>query len=181
MSTFRIILILLIFGPALLFPQQGSESSNTHHCEALDQKGWTVPGLAGAKIQARGPSKYLDGVFLSVLEPGDPEAWLIGPECPAATDKAPEFRARPIRVMKLWGFDAGGAPFAYRIEYADEALHRDGTRGELGSMSVVYFFDTSGSGRFTLVRASTMIGKNYFFPDIVPEWAKRPAAPKPAQ
>lgn len=191
MGIRKLISIILICGPGLLFPQQEGSSSDDRHCGEFLKEGWVVPGLVGSKIQARGPlmssesmkstlPKNFDGVFLSVLKPGETESWLIVPVCSAAPDKAPEFRTVPIEILKLWSFDAGGAPFAYRVEYGDERIHQDGTRGHLASASVVFFFDTDGTGRFTLTRPSTMSGSNYFFPDFVPDWAKRVVA-VPAQ
>ena len=178
MLSLKLIALGVIFAPALL-TQQGDENSGKQRCEEFNQKGWTVPGLLGATKQARGPIKDMDGIFLSVLNPGEAETSLATPICPAVEGKSPEYHQVPIKVLKLWSFDAGGAVFAYRVEYADEVIHQDGTRGELASYSVVFFYDTDGLGRFTLMRPSSMIGRNYFDPALVPKWAKEAAAPQP--
>ena len=181
MSILRVVIVLfLFFESSFLLSQRKVDSLTDHRCEAFRADGWAVPGLLGAKKQARGPIKDWDGVFLSVLDPGVKETWLVIPRCRAVADDASEVDPVPIKVLKLWSFDSGGVPFAYRVEFADEVIHPDGTRVELASSSVVFFFDTDGSGRFTLVRTSSMIGRNLFYPDFVPEWTKvaSPAQPQ---
>jgi len=176
--------ILIVLGAGSAFSQEPSNGDSKVNCsfsEAFRKDGWTVPGVRGAKVvRQRSALTNMPGVFMAMLEPAEAETNLTDIHCLGGQSGRLEIGDIPIKILKLWSFDYGGAIFAYRLEYADEAI-QDGERGELGSESVVMFYDIDGSGRFTLMAHPKIKGTSWFMPTFIPDWAKNSAARPPAK
>jgi hypothetical protein len=175
--------MLIVLGAGAALSQRSDNIEATDKCKFLEvfrKDGWTVPGVLGAKSNQRASVTNLPGVFLSQLEPVESETSLTEMLCKSnQTGRIEVNDHQPIKILQLWSFDFGGAPFAYRLEYEYEVIH-DGKRSEIMSASVVWFYDLDGSGRFTSMRRAEIQGPSWLMPDFVPDWAKRPAEKDPA-
>jgi hypothetical protein len=171
--------LLIVLGVGKACCQQSVQSSASETCsfaEIYRQDGWAVPGLVGAKAKSqRAKLSKLPGVFVTMLQPAEPETFFQHVWCPQDHPGRIEIENAPIKVLDLWSFDFGGRVFAYRVSYAREAM-KDGVRSELAAASIVFFYDADGSGRFTVVRGGTM-GVGSFAPAYIPEWAKSSTDP----
>jgi hypothetical protein len=143
--------------------------------EAVDESGWTVPGLDGAKLKGRGPFTNLPGVFVSLLEPASAQTFFKRVWCSENHPGMIETSEMPIRVMQLWSFDIDGHVFAYRVQFAQQVID-DGARHELGAAFTVFYYDVTGSGRFTII-ATHLDLKSEYIPTFIPDWAKKSASP----
>jgi hypothetical protein len=147
--------------------------------EVYKKAGWTIPGLAGATVKSqRAKLSNLPGVFVTMLQPSEPETDFQHVSCPYDHPGRLVVEGEPIKILDLWSFDFGGRVFAYRVSYAREAVN-GGVRSELAAASTVFFYDTDGSGTFTVMKGATM-GVGSFAPAFIPDWAKNSASQTPA-
>jgi hypothetical protein len=176
--------ILVIPVAVCAFSQQPTKNDATPTCsfsETYKKDGWTVPGLVGAKAKKpRAPLSNIPGVFLTMLEPANPETDIAEVSCTRDHPGRLEIEENaPIKILNLWSFDFGGRIFAYRVEYARESI-QDGKRYELASESGVFFYDLDGSGHFTVMR-DPVLGLSWFIPEFIPDWAKKTAEDAPTK
>lgn len=175
--------LLIAFGVGSACCQQPAQKDASQVCsfaEIYRKDGWTVPGLDGAKVKSqRARLSNLPGVFVTMLQPAEPETFFQNLGCPQDHPGRIEIENAPIKVLDLWSFDVGGRVFAYRISYAREAVN-NGVRSELAAASTVFFYDADGSGLFTVVRGGTM-GVGSFAPAYIPDWAKSSTDPPKPQ
>jgi hypothetical protein len=178
--------ILIVLGTENTFCQQPSQNvaSPVFSFNELYRKdGWTVPGVLGAKaIKQRGKLSNIEGVFLTMLQPGEVEANLTDLHFDQDHKGRIEIDDLPIKVLQLWSFDFDGRVFAYRVMYAKEVLD-NGKREELATAVTVFFYDMGGSGRFTAMRWPKLDKSTGFgnLPEFIPDWVKehRSDAPSP--
>jgi len=80
---------------------------------------------------------------------------------------------QPVKILQLWLFDFEGRVFAYRVQYAPEALE-NGNREELAAASIVFFYDEDGSGKFKVARWPKLLKSNGmgYLPEFIPDWVK---------
>lgn len=157
-------------------PEPQGKSPTCIFSELFRSDGWNVPGLEGAKVKrARSKVTNIPGLFLTMLEPADPEVDLTEMNCDQQHPGRVNVRENaPIKVLDLWAFDFGGQVFAYRLSYAGEAIY-DGKREDLAWATSIFFYDLDGSGRFTVIRYPTFKGKPDFttyLPEFIPDWVK---------
>lgn len=166
-----------------LSAQTGSPESDPQQCSfsgVYQQGGWTIPGLSGAVPNGpRAALVYrvngvedpkLSGVFSTTLRAGIAHSNLTLLRC--SHDAPGQLIARflPVKTLEMRRFDFNGKVFAYGINYEVELMGPGGLRNSLEYVPVV-FYDTDGSGHFTLLKYAT---SSMFRSLEVPEWAKKP-------
>jgi hypothetical protein len=177
--------ILLVVGTAQLIAQEPAKSDATPACsfsEIYRKDGWTVPGVSGAKVKQRGKLGNISGVFVTVLKPVEAETNIAEIWCPSDHPGRLVVDDRPIRILALWSYDFDGRLFAYRINYALQTID-NGTRNELAAAIAVFFYDTDGSGRFTVSDGGKSVnGRGLgYLPSFIPDWAKSGAVKAAAE
>jgi hypothetical protein len=158
--------------------QQSTEKSEEPRCsfsEVYRKGGWTVPGLKGSKPkgQRRGVGGW-PGLFIAALQPNGVETNFELAWCPYLQPGRLVIEDEPIKIYDLWAYSFGDRVFAYRVQFAPEAIHRDGTRGEIASMSAVFFCDVDGSGLFTTMMYPGSLHE-YYKPPCMPAGLKKGA------
>lgn len=165
-----------------LSAQTGSPASAGQQCSfsgVYQQGGWTIPGLSGAVPS--GPRAALvyrvdgiedpkvAGVFSTTLKAGNSHSNLTLLRC--SPDASGQLIARflPVKVLEMRRFDFNGKVFAYGINYEVELMGPGGLRSSLEYVPVV-FYDTDGTGHFTLLKYAT---GSMFRSLEVPEWTKK--------
>src|ERR1700720_1411174 len=163
---------LIVLGYGKLFSQQPSPGPGTPTCsfsEIYREDGWTVPGVAGAKVKGqRARFSNIPGVSVTVLIPVESESTVTGIWCPPDHAGRLEIEERPIGILNLWFFVFEGRVFAYGISYGKEVI-QNGTRVPIGSSLAAMFYDVDGSGHFKVRKWS----RYPFMPDFVPDWVKK--------
>ncbi len=149
-------------------PSTGSGSSKCQFSEVYLQNGWTIPGTDSAKSKQRTPLARHAGIFLTTFDTLDAEINLTIATCKSTQEGRLEIKEISAKIIKLWAFDAGSKPFAYRIEYAESAS--DDKRSDPSS-AIIFFYDLDGSGTFTLFRYADP-SKSIMLPSIIPDWAQ---------
>jgi hypothetical protein len=155
----RAVAIMILLIPLFeKVPQQPSSIAPRSTCafsEIYKAEGWTVPGLKDASIQMRGNVKMrgtfadLPGVIFTTLEPVNVETMITEVNCSRDHEGRLEIMDKPIRILELTQYEYKGRVFAYGLEYEKNVIH-NGERGRLGAASGYLFYDTDGSGRFTI-------------------------------
>jgi hypothetical protein len=101
--TFTSVLIVLASGT--LFPQQPNPGTTTPACsfsEIYRAEGWTVPGLAGAKVKGqRAKFSNIPGVFVAVLTPVESESTTTDIWCPPDHAGRLEIEEQPMGILNL--------------------------------------------------------------------------------
>jgi hypothetical protein len=149
-------------------PSTSSGSAKCQFAEVFRHDGWTIPGTDSTKSKQRTPLAKHAGMFITKYEPLDADISLTIATCKSTQEGRLEIKEVTARIIKLWAFDAGSKPFAYRLEYAEAAS--DDKRSEPGS-SIIFFYDLDGSGTFTLFKYADP-AKGIMLPSIVPDWAQ---------
>jgi hypothetical protein len=78
-----------------------------------------------------------------------------------------EIENTEIGIAHLYVFDVGGRVFAYSLTYGID-VEENGRSMPIGAVWLIIFYDSDGSGRFTLRRSE----RNRFVPDLIPGWVK---------
>jgi hypothetical protein len=151
-------------------PATSSSSSKCQFSEVFRQEGWTIPGVDSAKSKQRTALAKHAGMFVTMYDPLDAEINLTIATCKSTQEGRLEIKEISAKIIRLWAFDAGSKPFAYRLEYA-EAASSDDKRGEPGSSPIIFFYDLDGSGTFTLFKYADP-AKSVSLPSIIPDWAQ---------
>jgi len=186
MRRARFAVALIVLGAGGAFPQRPAPKAETPNCtfsEVYKKDGWTVPGVHGAKVKERANLRNLPGVFVSILEPAEPQTNIPEITCPQDHPGRLDIKVdAPIRILNLWSFDLGGQVFAYRVEYAEETIY-NGERHELAAATSVFFYDLEGSGRFTVLDGGKGVEGHSigYLPSFIPDWAKNSAVASPAR
>jgi hypothetical protein len=171
-------LILVALPSGTACSQNAPKDNQTPGCsfsEIYRKEGWVVPGLDGAKAKSqRSKLGSMPGVFVTKLDPVQPESNLTEVWCPPDHPGRVEVDLEPVKIVDLWSYDFGGRVFAYRVLYARERVQNDGTREDTGTVIALYFYDVEGTGRFTSIFGAKP-GVGYFAPDFMPEWVKNAA------
>jgi hypothetical protein len=181
-----LVAIIIVLGVGNAFCQQPSQNVASPVCsfnELFRKDGWTVPGVLGAKaIKQRGKLSNIEGVFVTMLQPGEVEANLTDLQFDQDHKGRVEIEDLPIKILQLWSFDFGGQVFAYRVMYAREALE-GGKREELAAAATVFFYDMDGTGKFTAMRWPKLEKSTGFgnLPEIIPDWVKDHRSDAPSQ
>jgi hypothetical protein len=151
-------------------PATSSSSSKCQFSEVLRQEGWTIPGVDSAKPKPRTSLARHAGMFVTMYEPLDAEVNLTIATCKSTQEGRLEIKDISVKIIRLWAFDAGSKPYAYRLEYADAASNDD-KHSDPGSSSIIFFYDLDGSGLFTLFKYADST-KSSSLPSIIPDWAQ---------
>jgi hypothetical protein len=141
--------------------------------EIYKEAGWTIPGLADAKVKMKGNVKMkgdltnLPGVTVTVLEPAEPETTITQIGCARNNPARLEIVEAPISVLDLRSYEYKGRVFAYRLSYNIQHYY-EGTRTASGADSAVFFYDLEGSGKFTVRKGAEPI----HLPELPPDYSK---------
>ena len=150
-------------------PPTGSSSAKCQFSEVLRSDGWTFPGVDSAKSKQRTALARHAGMFVTMFDPLDADVNLTIATCKSTQEGRLEIKEITAKIIKLWAFDAGSKPFAYRIEYVETATNED-KRSAPGS-AIIFFYDLDGSGTFTLLKYADS-SKSIMLPSIIPDWAQ---------
>ncbi len=171
MHRISLAVALVFLACGSLLAQKSANAAATPACnitEIYRADGWTIPGLQGAK--PLGPRRVLVNipyVFITPLKPGNSPSMFAYYFCSPGHSGRLEIMEFPIGVYRLFSFDVDGRVFAYYIEFVRERFE-NGTRVDVGAVSMAMFYDLDGSGRFTLRRVSSMS-----VPEFVPDWVRK--------
>src|SRR5487761_2186111 len=136
-----LIALALILSATSTFAQAPSTSSGSAKCQFSEvylQNGWTIPGTDSAKPKPHTPLAKHAGMFLTIFDPLDAEINLTIATCKSTQEGRLEIKEISAKIIKLWAFDAGSKPFAYRVEYAEAT--NDDKRSE-PSTAIIFFYD----------------------------------------
>lgn len=146
-------------------PAASASSSKCQFSEVFLQQGFTIPGTDSAKSKQRTALAKHTGMFVTKYELLDADSNLTIATCKSTQEGRLEIKEITAKIIKLWAFDAGSKPFAYRVEYAEVA------NGESGASAIIFFYDLDGSGTFTLFKYADP-AKGIMLPSIIPDWAQ---------
>jgi hypothetical protein len=163
--------MLIAFDAAYGYCQPSERTDQIESCsfaEIYSKAGWSIPGLDRATVKnPRARLTNLPGVFVTILQPGEPETTFQRIGCSREHVGRLEIEKEPVKILELWSYDFDGRVFAYRISFAREAVS-DGVRSELAAASTVFFYDMDGHGVFTILR-NVGGGLDAYRP-MVPDW-----------
>jgi hypothetical protein len=132
--------------------QSGWNANLCSFSEAYRAEGWKIPGLLGAKKKTeRASLSTHPEVFATMLDPGESEVELMSPKCPREFPGRLTLDTQPIKITELWKFDIAGKVFAYGVKFTHQAIE-NGVRINRLAVSQLIFYDTDGSGSYTLLK-----------------------------
>lgn len=150
------------------YPHPSPDNSVAQTCgytEIYKKKGWTIPGVDGAKKMWRVAGPGRKGVYMTKLEPVTRAATIQSVSCSREHPGRLEMEDAEIQIIGLSSFGVDGRNFAYNLIY-----EIDGIAVEWN----VTFYDLDGSGHFTLRRGET----SRVVPDLLPDWVRESTATK---
>jgi hypothetical protein len=172
---FTLLPILLCIVTAAESDKQTRMQCDCHLTSLYNKNGWAIPGLEGS-ITASPRASYATGngkgqAFITRMKAGPKPAAITWLHCAARFEGATEVQALDVEALELWAFDVDGKIFAYAVTAGwlgppDASGHR----AQIGTVSDVLFYDMDGSGKFALMKYTTVP----FAPEI-PDWVKKPS------
>ena len=173
MSRLLMIALLSCFLAPLLGAQSGMEVQQPCRIkELLNNRGWKIPGLSRSTVITHGRYKsegVPDDVFIDTMEsqaPAGAFTYVFLSSCDVAV-----LQSRSIDVTKIERFSMHERVFGYRITGVIAGFDEKGKRIHFGTQETVYFYDPTGSGKFTIMRYDT---GELIFKIVVPDWVKQP-------
>jgi len=132
----------------------------------INKSGWKIPGLSTNPSASTTKKPDAKGSELEVqkLKPSS-EIQLLT-LIYAHGDNAVTYPVQPIKVQELWSYKAKGHVFAYRIK-AEWVGQEPGRVVSLASTSIVFFYDSTGNGKFDTMR---YVNGNLSYNIEVPSW-----------
>ena|ERR1700722_1643367 len=169
-TAFALIFFTAVTGGVFAQQRVTTTTPPTCNCsEIYNKNGWSIPGLANAKVNFSGAFKQVPGVSVTELSPVEAESTITEISCSPSAEGRLEVNDRPIKILKLRAWEYERHVFAYSVEYELQVME-DGSRVPLGAMTGMIFYDLDGSGLFTVRKTAV----SPFLPEMQ---LRRPKSP----
>jgi hypothetical protein len=149
----------------------GQGDSQCRVKEVLNRKGWDVPGLSKT-ITKTSHAHYApadpDNIFVDILESRVQADSITLVSCGDTSDRL-EILTRPVEITEIQRFTSNDRVFGYLVTAVPVGEGKDGKIVHAASEERLYFYDSDGTGKFTLMRYAGEM----FFKIIIPGWAKQ--------